>query len=75
MNYSINVLKWISVATSDHLSWCPGAIFTISPDLRLDLRLGLDMDRVSLETRSGTSEVVFTKENHGDSVKSRLYMT
>ena len=32
----------------------PGAIFTNSLDLRLDSRLGLDPDRVSSETRSGS---------------------
>ena len=31
-----------------------GAVFTNSLDLRLDSRLGLDPDRVSLETRSGS---------------------
>ena len=37
-----------------NVSQGPGAIFTNSLDLRLDSRLGLDPDRVSSETRSGS---------------------
>ena len=37
-----------------HTADSPGTIFTNSLDLRLDSRIGLDPDRVSLETRPGS---------------------
>ena len=50
-----------------------GAIFTIGRDLRLILRLDMDTDRDSLETVTSLDlSLSHTKENHRDSLKSRL---